>query len=77
MAHNILANPDYKDEIDYVPFREYDTSDSTRRWKDFMSGDWAWQQAVRLSYLYGIALDIAHISSRTPYRKIQKHMDLP
>ncbi|KAG2095439.1 uncharacterized protein F5147DRAFT_747730 [Suillus discolor] len=46
MAHNILANPTYKDEIDYVPFREYDALDDTRRWKDFMSGDWAWQQAV-------------------------------
>ncbi|KAG1809306.1 uncharacterized protein BJ212DRAFT_1448759 [Suillus subaureus] len=33
MAHNILANPTYKDKIDYVPFY-------------FMSGDWAWQQAV-------------------------------
>ncbi|KAG1792118.1 uncharacterized protein BJ212DRAFT_1451172 [Suillus subaureus] len=47
MAHNILANPTYKDEIDYVPFCEYDASDETRQWKDFMSGDWAWQQAVR------------------------------
>ncbi|KAG1849361.1 hypothetical protein C8R48DRAFT_750259 [Suillus tomentosus] len=45
MAHNIIANPDYKDEIDYVPYREYDASDATRRWKDFMSGDWAWKQA--------------------------------
>ncbi|KAG1886072.1 hypothetical protein F4604DRAFT_1877994 [Suillus subluteus] len=50
MAHNILANPAYKDEIDYVPFREYDASDDTRRWKDFMSGDWAWQQAYCLGY---------------------------
>ncbi|KAG1853929.1 hypothetical protein DFJ58DRAFT_660611 [Suillus subalutaceus] len=49
MAHNILANPDYKDEIDYVPFHEYDASDSTCRWKDFMSGDWAWQQADTIS----------------------------
>ncbi|KAG1781229.1 hypothetical protein EV702DRAFT_962857 [Suillus placidus] len=49
MAHNILANPTYKDEIDYVPFREYDASDDTRRWKDFMSGDWAWQQADTIS----------------------------
>ncbi|KAG1816667.1 uncharacterized protein BJ212DRAFT_1446794 [Suillus subaureus] len=47
MAHNILANPTYKDEIDYVPFCEYDASDEMRQWKDFMSGDWAWQQAVR------------------------------
>ncbi|KAG2096718.1 uncharacterized protein F5147DRAFT_747545 [Suillus discolor] len=49
MAHNILANPTYKDEIDYVPFREYDALDDTRRWKDFMSGDWAWQQADTIS----------------------------
>ncbi|KAG1737113.1 uncharacterized protein EDB91DRAFT_1249762 [Suillus paluster] len=39
MAHNMLANPTYKGEIDYVPFREYDASDNTRQWKDFMSGD--------------------------------------
>ncbi|KAG1863475.1 hypothetical protein C8R48DRAFT_602511 [Suillus tomentosus] len=49
MAHNIIANPDYKDEIDYVPYREYDASDATRRWKDFMSGDWAWKQADTIS----------------------------
>jgi hypothetical protein len=49
MAHNMLANPTYKGEIDFTPFREYDSLDQTRRWKDFMSGDWAWQQAVRVS----------------------------
>ncbi|KAG1804349.1 hypothetical protein EV424DRAFT_1330679 [Suillus variegatus] len=49
MAHNILANPTFKDEIDYAPFREYDALDDTRRWKDFMSGDWAWQQADTIS----------------------------
>ncbi|KAG1801316.1 hypothetical protein EV424DRAFT_1545429 [Suillus variegatus] len=45
MAHNILANPTFKDEIDYAPFHEYDASDDMHQWKDFMSGDWAWQQA--------------------------------
>ncbi|KAG1891996.1 hypothetical protein F4604DRAFT_1565619 [Suillus subluteus] len=49
MAHNILANPTYKDEIDYVPFREYNALDDMRRWKDFMSGDWAWHQADAIS----------------------------
>ncbi|KAG1717759.1 hypothetical protein EDD22DRAFT_983820 [Suillus occidentalis] len=49
MAHNILANPTFKDEIDYTPFREYDTVEDTRCWKDFMSGDWAWQQADTIS----------------------------
>lgn len=53
MAHNMLANPTYKKEIDYVPFREYDAADETRRWKDFMSGGWAWKQAVsHFIYLY-------------------------
>lgn len=51
MAQNILANPTYKDEIDYVPFREYDISDDKRQWKDFMSADWAWQQAVCLPFI--------------------------
>ncbi|KAG2058792.1 hypothetical protein BDR06DRAFT_980193 [Suillus hirtellus] len=45
MAHNMLANPTYTNEIDYTPFHEYDAANNTRRWKDFMSGDWAWQQA--------------------------------
>ncbi|KAG1809209.1 hypothetical protein EV424DRAFT_1543155 [Suillus variegatus] len=43
------ANPTYKGEIDFVPFREYDASDNTHQWKDFMSGDWAWQQADEIS----------------------------
>jgi hypothetical protein len=51
MAHNMLGNTTYKGEIDYAPFREYDSSDNTRQWKDFMSGDWAWQQAVRIQYI--------------------------
>jgi len=39
MAHNILANPTFKDEINYAPFREYNALDDMRWWKDFMSGD--------------------------------------
>ncbi|KAG1874326.1 hypothetical protein F4604DRAFT_1880852 [Suillus subluteus] len=68
MAHNILANPAYKDEIDYVPFREYDALDDTRRWKDFMSRDWAWQQAVRLPYFLDTISEIpeTHGSSLVP-----------
>ncbi|KAG1850375.1 hypothetical protein DFJ58DRAFT_842446 [Suillus subalutaceus] len=49
MAHNMLVNPTYKGEIDYVPFREYDALDDTHRWRDFMSADWAWQQADEIS----------------------------
>ncbi|KAG2345936.1 hypothetical protein BDR05DRAFT_974817 [Suillus weaverae] len=49
MAHNIITNPDYKDKINYVPYREYDASDATRQWKDFMSRDWSWKQADTIS----------------------------
>ncbi|KAI6022994.1 hypothetical protein BKA83DRAFT_97099 [Pisolithus microcarpus] len=45
VVRNMLANPDFANEMDFQPFREYDTKDSTRRWQDFMSGDWAWHQA--------------------------------
>jgi hypothetical protein len=77
MAYNILANPTFKDEINYTPFHEYNASDNTCQWKDFMSGDWAWQQAVRfLPITTGISWNIANISLRTPYRKTQRHMDL-
>ncbi|KAJ8587763.1 hypothetical protein M405DRAFT_904199 [Rhizopogon salebrosus TDB-379] len=31
LIHNIISNPDFKDEFDYAP--------------DFMSGDWCWKQA--------------------------------
>ncbi|KAG1834931.1 hypothetical protein DFJ58DRAFT_868489 [Suillus subalutaceus] len=43
---NMLANPDFKGGIDYMPYREFQEKDEQRRYKDFMSGDWAWQQAV-------------------------------
>ncbi|KAG2133730.1 hypothetical protein DEU56DRAFT_757071 [Suillus clintonianus] len=44
---NMLANPDFKGGIDYTPYREFQEKDEQRRYKDFMSGDWAWQQAVQ------------------------------
>jgi Plavaka transposase len=42
----IIGNTDFKGVMDYVPYREYDTATDTRRWQDFMSGDWAWEEAV-------------------------------
>ncbi|KAI5998603.1 hypothetical protein EDD15DRAFT_2386521 [Pisolithus albus] len=45
VVQNMLANPEFANEMDYQPFREYDAKTSTRRWQDFMSGDWAWRQA--------------------------------
>ena len=46
VVHNMLANPDFVDEMDYQPSHEYNMKTSTWQWQDFMSGDWAWWQAV-------------------------------
>ena len=44
LVQNLLSNPDFRDEIDYSPFHEY--VGDQHRFQDFMSGDWAWKQAV-------------------------------
>ena len=48
---NILQNPDFANAFDYAPLREYD-QDGNRQYRNFMSGDWAWKQAVCKSYDY-------------------------
>jgi hypothetical protein len=45
LVHNMLSNPDFKDEFDYAPYQEYDR-DGNHRFQDFMSGNWAWKQCV-------------------------------
>ncbi|KAJ3006600.1 hypothetical protein NUW54_g3876 [Trametes sanguinea] len=44
ILHNMLGNPDFKDNIDYAPYREVDHN-SARRLENFMLGEWAWRQA--------------------------------
>lgn len=44
-VENMLANPDFKDEFDFVPYLDYDKG-NVRRYCDFFSGNWAWDQAV-------------------------------
>lgn len=46
-VQNILANPELADQMDYRPYREYNSQNDERRFQDFMGGDWAWDQAVR------------------------------
>lgn len=45
IVRNMLANPDFDGEMEFTPYRDY-TSDDKRYWKNLMSGDWAWNQAV-------------------------------
>lgn len=44
---NMLENPDFAKHFDYSPQRQYDAKGS-RCYQNFMSGDWAWKQAVSL-----------------------------
>lgn len=45
VVRNLLSNPDFKDEFDYAPYREYDTNHS-QQYHNLMSGNWAWRHAV-------------------------------
>lgn len=49
LLHNLIANPDFQDEFDYAPYHEY--VDGQHIFEDFMSGDWAWTQAVCMDIL--------------------------
>lgn len=44
VIHNIFKNPELVDAIDYIPYRDF--VNGKRRYRDFMSGDWAWDQCV-------------------------------
>ena len=48
VAEAMLANPDFKGEIDWAPYMDLD-SDDRRVFKDLLSGVWAWKQAVSSS----------------------------
>ena len=45
VLHNQLGNPDFTNEIDFAA-KEVHDENNKRRYKDFMSGDWAWRQSV-------------------------------
>jgi Plavaka transposase len=51
LVRNLLSNPDFKDDFDYAPFQER-TSDGIHRFQDFMSANWAWNQAVSFHYIF-------------------------
>ncbi|KAG1724326.1 uncharacterized protein EDB91DRAFT_1269275 [Suillus paluster] len=57
VACNMLANPTYANEFDYRPYQEYSSENDQQQWKDFMSGNWAWDQADE------IAKDLSTLSS--------------
>lgn len=52
VVHRMLRNPSYADEIDLRPFWEFSTEGDQHQYCDFMSGDWAWDQAVSVWDLF-------------------------
>lgn len=51
LVQNLISNPDFNGEFDYSPLQEHDEN-GNHRFQNFMSGNWAWQQAVSLVFLY-------------------------
>lgn len=45
LVESMLLNTEFDGEIDYVPYRDF-TETETQRYENFMSGNWAWTQAV-------------------------------
>ena len=52
LVRNLLSNPDFKTGFDYAPYQERTgvpgTANRVHRFQNFMSGNWAWNQAVGL-----------------------------
>ena len=55
VLHNQLGNPNFKDDLDYIPQRTYNNA-GKRKYQDFMSGEWAWAQAVCTIFLLSMSL---------------------
>ena len=45
LVHEMIGNPEFKHEFEYTPYHEF-SADGQHRFENFMSGDWAWKQAV-------------------------------
>jgi Plavaka transposase len=67
VVKNMLANTDFDGEMDPAPFRHYNIN-GDREYQNFMSADWAWNQAVR-ALIYHNYRD-THSSNRTSFRRI-------
>jgi hypothetical protein len=53
VVQQILSNPDFCNDMDYAPYRAY-AENGEREYRNLMSGDWAWEQAVRKHSFLGL-----------------------
>ena len=49
LVRELITNPEFKGQFDFVPYQEY-SADDQHHFENFMSGDWAWKQAVSGSH---------------------------
>ncbi|KAH9980521.1 hypothetical protein BJV74DRAFT_779414 [Russula compacta] len=48
LVQNLLSNPDFDGEFDYILYKEYDPNND--HWfQNFFSGDWVWEQADEIA----------------------------
>ena len=68
VLRNQLSNHDFDQQFDYVPKQVF-AEDDKRIWSDFMSGNWAWQQAVCLSPSYDFWMTAWACNIRTKFQR--------
>jgi len=64
LVHNILVNADFNGEINISPFQKYDADDN-HWYRNFMTSNWTWKQAVRVYVVYSLKLYLFTVNSRT------------
>lgn len=52
VVKSIISNPDFDGEFDYSPYQHY--VDGSHQFRDFMSGNWSWRQAVSKINTYNL-----------------------
>ena len=71
VLENQVANPDFKDAIDFSPKRVY--HNGKRQYNDLMSGNWAWDQVVSRCTFTPALANIVH---RTKLRRTNQRTEL-
>ena len=71
LLENLLANPNFKDKFDYMPYQEY-AADGSHQFCDLMLGDWCWQEAVLVLFIQSVSFSLVRFYNCSEYH-YQKH----
>jgi hypothetical protein len=64
---SMLVNKTFDGNFDYTPYRQYENGQ--RVWRDFMSGNFGWKQAVRTSKYPYYSMDYTNKHSGQAWRR--------